>query len=298
MVKVRIPATSANIGSGFDSLGLAAGGMYNYVYLKESDNLTIKSLDNAPIPLDKNNLVYKTVLDLYNLCGKKLHGLEIQQISNIPFARGLGSSSACIIGGIVGANKLLNSPLNQDEIINMAAAIEGHPDNTTPALVGGLVTAVLSDKKVHYVKQDVGGELKLAAIIPDFELKTTVARQVLPQDISHMDARYNLGRAALMAVSLYSGKYENLKIAAEDKLHQPYRLSMIPNAQAVMNMCYNNGAYAVYISGAGPTIMAIYNDAVLDFPQKTIFNLKDMGLTGWRVEILDIDNKGAILMTD
>ncbi|MDL2232431.1 homoserine kinase [Ruminococcaceae bacterium OttesenSCG-928-L11] len=295
MVKVRIPATSANIGSGFDALGVAVA-LYNYVYMRESDRLAIRSHDGADIPLDKENLVWKTAKHLYDVCGKPLKGLELEQLSNIPFARGLGSSSACIIGGLLGANEMLGKPLTQDALIDMAAVLEGHPDNTTPALTGGLVTAVLDNGKVHYVKQEIHNDLRFAVIIPDFELKTSLARSVLPQEIPHTDARFNLARSALMAVSLYSGKYENLRIGADDRLHQPYRLELIPGGGQVMELCLKNGAYAAYVSGAGSSLMAIVDDAVLDFEQKTRDSLDDMGLQGWRLHILSIDNKGAILM--
>ena len=297
MVKVRIPATSANIGSGFDALGLAVG-MYNYIYMQEADGLSIISRDGADIPLDEDNLVYRTACHLYELCGRRLPGLSIEQISNIPSARGLGSSSACIIGGLVGANELMSRPLSRDEIIDIAATLEGHPDNSTPALLGGLITAVLDGDKVHYVKQEVQSDLKFAAIVPDFELKTSVAREALPEQVTHVDARYNLSRSALMAVSLYSGKYENLRVAADDRLHQPYRLSLIPHAMQVMDMCYESGAYASYISGAGSTLMSIFHDRVLDFEQKTRDALDAMGLTTWKLHILSIDNNGAIVMRD
>lgn len=297
MVKIRIPATSANIGSGFDALGVALN-LYNYVYMREADGLTIHSRDGKDIPLDEENLVYKTVKGLYDRCGHTLRGLEIEQLSNIPLARGLGSSSACIIGGLLGANEMMGKPLGQDEIIDLAAVMEGHPDNSTPALTGGLVTAVLDNGKVHYVKQAVWGELKFAAIIPDFELHTSEARGVLPETVPHTDARFNLGRAALMAVSLYSGKYENLRAAAADRLHQPYRIGLIPGGETVMDACYDNGAYAAYISGAGSAIMAIFNDRVLDFEQKTRDDLDRMGLHGWGLHILSIDNNGAMVMLD
>lgn len=297
MVKVRIPATSANIGPGFDSLGLAVG-LYNYVYMEYADGLTVLSKDGADIPLDEENLVYQAARDLHQLCGKPFPGLSIQQLSHIPQTRGLGSSSACIIGGMVGANRLMGSPLSQDEIIDIAAVMEGHPDNTTPALIGGLVTAVLEDNRVHYVKQEIGSELKFAAIVPDFELRTSVARACLPESIPHTDGRYNLSRAALMAVSLYSGKYENLRVAAGDRLHQPYRLGFIPGAEQVMELCYGAGAYAAYISGAGSSLMAIFNDHVLDFEEKVRDGLDGMGLTAWELHILSIDNTGVVVMLD
>lgn len=297
MIKVRIPATSANIGPGFDALGVALG-MYNYVYLDEADGLHILSRDGADIPLDESNLVYRAAASLYEHCGRRLRGLTIEQLSHIPQARGLGSSSACIVGGLLGANELMGCPLGQDEIIDLAATMEGHPDNSTPALTGGLVTAVLHHGKVHYVKQEVVSELKFAAILPDFEMHTAQARRVLPETVSHADARFNLGRAALMAVSLYSGKYENLRAAASDRLHQPHRLGLIPGGERVMEACYENGAYAAYLSGAGPAIMAIFHDRVLDFEQETRDELNRMGLHSWKVHILSIDNNGAMVMRD
>jgi homoserine kinase len=157
---------------------------------------------------------------------------------------------------------------------------------------------VLDGGKVHYVKQEIQSDLRFAVFIPDFELKTSIARAALPERIDHTDARYNLGRAALMAVSLYSGNYENLRTAAGDRLHQPYRLGMIPHAEEVMTLCENSGAYCACISGAGSSVMAIVNDGVLDFEQKARDGLRELGLTNWELRMLSIDNKGAILMIE
>ena len=129
---------------------------------------------------------------------------------------------ACIIAGLVGANKMLGDPLTKDDLVDLAAQIEGHPDNTAPALLGGIVTAVFDGRKVHWVKQEVFTKLKFVAIIPDFELKTEEARACLPKEVSHKDAVYNLSRAALFSASLLTGKFENLKTAVDDRLHQPY----------------------------------------------------------------------------
>ena len=156
-IKVRIPATSANLGPGFDSIGLAVN-RYNYVTIEEADGCQIISLDGAPVPTDETNLVYSTAKSLYELCGVPFKGLKIGQINNIPFARGLGSSSACIIGGLKGANRLLGNPLADDDLINLAADLEGHPDNSTPALTGGLVTAVLAGLVI------IGGIKRIASV--------------------------------------------------------------------------------------------------------------------------------------
>lgn len=295
MIKIQIPATSANLGAGFDALGLALS-YYNYAEMEESDTIDISSADGVEIPTDGKNLIYISAKDLYNVCGKKLSGLKIRQTNNIPMARGLGSSSACIIAGLVGANTMLGCPLTKDDLVDLAAQIEGHPDNTAPALLGGIVTAVFDGKKVHWVKQEVFTKLKFVAIIPDFELKTERARACLPKEVSHKDAVYNLSRAALFSASLLTGKFENLRTAVHDRLHQPYRLELIPNAREVFDIAYNHGAYGVYMSGAGPTIMAIVDEENTYFAGKTKFSLDNAGLTGWQVRELHIDNHGTQLI--
>lgn len=295
MIKLRIPATSANLGAGFDALGLAMT-YYNYVNIEESDTVDITSLDGLKIPTDKSNLIYESASHLYEICGKKMPGLKIEQTSNIPMARGLGSSSACIVAGLLGANTLLNNPLSADELVDLAAQIEGHPDNTAPALLGGIVTAVFDGRKVHWVKQEVTTKLKFVAIIPDFELKTEKARACLPKEISHKDAVYNLSRAALFSASLLTGKFENLRTACHDKLHQPYRMELIPNCRRVFDIAYNHGAYAVYISGAGPTVMAVVDEDNKFFAGKLKFSLGTEGLKGWDVKLFHIDNEGTKLI--
>lgn len=295
MIKIRIPATSANLGAGFDALGLALN-YYNYVNIEESDRIDIRSLDNIDIPTDESNLVYESAKKVFDICGKPLKGLKIQQENNIPMTRGLGSSSACIVAGLIGANTLLNNPLSPDELVDLAALIEGHPDNTAPALLGGIVTAVFDGQKVHWVKQEVFTTLKFVAIIPNFELKTEKARSCLPKEIPHKDAVFNLSRAALFSASLLTGKFENLKTAVDDKLHQPYRLPLIPNADMVFNLAYTLDAYAVYMSGAGPTIMAIVDHDNSYFAGKMRFALDSHGLSDWTVKELEIDNYGTVIL--
>ncbi len=294
-MKLRIPATSANLGAGFDALGLALT-WYNEVELELSDRISILSTDDIPIPLDERNLIYVSAKDLFEVCGKRLEGLSIVQTNAIPMTRGLGSSSACIVAGLMGANALLGNPLGDDDLVNLAAQIEGHPDNTAPALLGGIVTAVFDGRVVHWVKQEVHAGLKFVAMIPDFELSTERARQCLPREISHRDAVYNLSRAALFSASLLTGKFENLRTAVHDKLHQPYRMELIPNAREVFDIAYTHGAYASYISGAGPTIMAIVDEANTYFTGKMRFSLENAGLTQWSVHELAIDNMGCRIL--
>lgn len=292
MIKIRIPATSANLGAGFDALGLALT-FYNYVEMEESDRIEISSEDGTDIPADETNLIYVSARDLFEVCGKKLGGLRLKQKNAIPMARGLGSSSACIVAGLVGANRLLSDPLSADDIVDLAAQIEGHPDNTAPALLGGIVTAVFDGRKVHWVKQEVFTKLKFAAIIPDFELKTEKARACLPTEVSHKDAVYNLSRAALFSASLLTGKFGNLRTAVHDRLHQPYRMELIPHCREIFDIAYDHGAYGVYISGAGPTIMAIVDEENKYFCGKMQFSLENAGIDGWSVHQFGIDNEGT-----
>ncbi len=292
MINIRIPATSANLGAGFDALGLAMT-FYNYVQMEQSDRIEISSADGAEIPTDETNLIYVSAKDLFEVCGKKLEGLKLIQTNSIPMARGLGSSSACIVAGLVGANTLLGGPLTTDDLVDLAAQIEGHPDNTAPALLGGIVTAVFDGRKVHWVKQEVFTKLKFIALIPDFELKTEKARACLPNEVSHKDAVYNLSRAALFSASLLTGKFENLRTAVHDRLHQPYRMELIPHCREVFDIAYAHGAYGVYISGAGPTIMAIADERNEYFAGKVQFSLDNAGLSCWKAHEFRIDNEGT-----
>lgn len=292
MIKIQIPATSANLGAGFDALGLALN-YYNYVDMEEADGIFIESLDGTPVPTDASNLVYDSARVIYDICGKSFKGLTIRQVNNIPMARGLGSSSACIIAGLVGANQLIGEPMGLDDLVDLAAQIEGHPDNTAPALLGGIVTAVFDGKRVHWVKQEVFTTLKFVVAIPDFELKTDKARACLPKEISHRDAVYNLSRAALFSASLLTGKYENLRTAVNDKLHQPYRMELIDHGREVFETAYSLGAYAAYLSGAGPSVMSIVDADNEYFCGKLRFSLDRMGLDRWEVRELHIDNMGT-----
>lgn len=292
MLKIQIPATSANLGAGFDSLGLAVN-LYNYVSIEESDDILISSIDGSDVPTTKENLIYSSAEYLYNECGKTLKGLKVLQENNIPMTRGLGSSSACIIAGIYGANIMLGSPFNTDELVNIASKLEGHPDNTTPALLGGIVTAVCENGNVYWVKQEIYRNLNFYAVVPSFELSTTFARNALPETVSHMDARFNLSRAALFSSSLLQGKFENIRVAVNDKLHQPYRMKLIPNSQKVFDRAYEIGSYGTYISGAGPTIMSIVSADNKLFQDNMRNYLDEMGLNDWKIYKLSIDNNGV-----
>lgn len=298
MVQITVPASSANLGAGFDALGIALA-LYNRVWMEEADGTPdnplciIESKDSVPIPTDRSNMIYQTARLLYERCGHPFKGLYIIQENNIPMTKGLGSSSACLVAGLLGANTLLGSPMSLADLSDLAAGLEGHPDNTAPALFGGLVTSVMEGGRVHTVSVPVSDRIRFAVFIPDFELKTEVARALLPQKVTREDAVYNLSRAALMTASLFSGSLENLRVAVQDRLHQPYRFPLIPGAEKVFYIAYELGAYAVAISGAGPSILAIVDRDDSEFALKAQRELKQSGLDGWQVQLFCCDPKGA-----
>lgn len=298
MIRIQVPATSANLGSGFDSLGIALT-LYNQVWMEEDDGIFISSRDAMPVPTGADNLIYWAAEQLYNECGAKLPGLRIEQQSDIPMTRGLGSSSACIVAGLLGANRLLGNPFDQHELVNLANRLEGHPDNTTPALLGGLVASAVENRRVYSVSVPVAPKISFAVLIPPFELKTEIARGVLPEQVPRQNAVYNLSRSALMTASLFSGNFENLRVAVQDTLHQPYRAHFIPGMEQVFRLTYELGSYGTYISGAGPSIIAIIpDDEEDDFKTYAIPRLEEKGIRGWQLKVLKSDPHGAAVYLD
>ena len=298
MIRIEVPATSANLGSGFDCLGLALT-MYNQVWMEEADGVEIISRDGLSIPVDESNLIYWSAKKLYERCSRRLPGLHIEQQSDIPMARGLGSSSACIVAGILGANRFLGNPLSHTDLINLAAKIEGHPDNTSPALSGGLVASAMEGERVYSVSVPVSEKIRFAVMIPPFELKTEKARAALPKEYSREDAVYNLSRSGLMTASLFSGELQNLRVAVQDRIHQPYRSSLIDHYDDVFRMSYELGSLGTYVSGAGPTIIAmIDSENAGAFSKNCISHLEDKGIDGWRVELLSAAQSGAKIVIE
>jgi len=298
-VKVRVPASSANIGPGFDSMGIALG-LYNYVTAEETDEpgVSINILDDSRkfLPSDTSNLIYKSMKRTFDKVKYKPKGLKLTLENNIMVTRGLGSSSAGIVGGIVAANVLSGSKLSLNEQLRLAADIEGHPDNVTPALLGGFTVNVETKHTLRYVKTELSeDDLRFAALVPNFFLQTKKSRGVLPQSVSLNDAVYNTGHSALLTASLISGKYENIRTAVGDKLHQNYRKRLIPHMDKLFRLCYESGALGVYLSGAGPTIIAIIRASNKAFGCN-ISRVLTGKLKDWKLHILKPDNDGAVVL--
>lgn len=294
-VKILVPATSANVGAGFDALGLALS-LHNTVTMEEWDKLDILASDGSLVPTGTSNLIYRSAKAVYEQLGKPIKGMRIRQENPIPMARGLGSSSACIVAGILGANALLGSPLTQRQMLTLATSIEGHPDNVAPAMLGGFVSSVFDEGQVFTARKEINEELAFAAFIPNFKLLTEKARAALPKTVDRRDAVYNLSRAALATAAFCDGDYELLRVATKDALHQQYRLPLIPGGERVFEIASDLGAYAVYISGAGPTIMAVVHRDNCDFFEKAEEALLEQPETmAFSLRRMLADNTGAVV---
>lgn len=299
MITVKVPATSANIGAGFDSCGLALG-LHNTVAMAEAEDIYIRTSDGSRVPTGEHNLVYSTARQVYELCGRPFKGLELVQSNAIPMARGLGSSSACIAAGILGANALLGSPLSDTDVLTLATKIEGHPDNVAPALLGGFVVSAYDAGRVWSLKHDIADSVTFAAFVPNFKLLTKKARAALPRTVAHKDAVYNLSRAALLAVAFCEERYDFLPVATKDCLHQQYRMPLIPGGQEICSLARELGALAAFISGAGPTILAIVDSAgAAAFFERAAEALPQTEATrAYTLRRLEADNRGAFVETE
>ncbi len=259
MVILKVPATTANLGPGFDTLGMALGNMFNYVELEEIEQgLEIKIYGEGIdlLPTDKTNLAYRAAMKVFERADYRPSGLKIELQNNIPISRGLGSSASVIIGGMVAANYVSGNRLNNDQILYMASEMEGSPDNVAAALLGGIVVTARAEDEIIYKKITPPTGLTSVVAIPDFELSTKEARSVLPKKVAIKDAVFNISNTALLVYAMMENDMDLLKKVMDDKLHQPYRASLIPGMQEVMAAAKDNDALAVALSGAGPTIIA------------------------------------------
>ncbi len=288
MVKVTVPASTANIGPGFDTLGLALN-LYNEYTFEEIDKGLI--IEGCPDIFDnKNNLVYKSFMITAKKLGEKVKGLKISMNTQIPVSRGLGSSSACIVGGVYGANYLYNGGLSKDELFEIAVMIEGHPDNIAPCVYGGLTASIVEKNKPYTMHYNINDKLKFCALIPDFETSTKEARKLLPATINFCDAVFNISRVSFLLKALEIGDINMIGISLKDKLHQMYRATLIHECDDVSEICIVNGSSAIFISGSGPTLMNITdNDKLPELIKDSISKLK----YEWEVKLLKIDRNGA-----
>lgn len=302
-VTVTVPATTANLGPGFDCLGaaLTLSNQFRFSLLPpdaESVNITAIGAEAAHVTTDADNLVYQAFVKVYQQLKQVPPPVKIEIQLGVPLARGLGSSATAIVGGLVGANVLAGSPLTVDEVMQLAIAIEGHPDNVVPALVGGCRLAATSiDTGWEICEIPWHRSIVPIVAIPSFELSTKLARQVLPTTYSRADAIFNVAHLGLLLRGLATGNGKWLQAAMQDRIHQPYRQALIPGYETVQTAALKAGAYGVVISGAGPTLLALTEP-------RTATAVSEVIAAAWaeqdfavKVHVLQLDQRGAIVQT-
>lgn len=256
-VTVTVPATSANLGPGFDVLGLALP-LYNRLTLEAADAPRILNVgpEAAGLPTDARHLAYRAAVALCTELGEPVPAWRLTSEVHIPQSRGLGSSSAAIVGGLVAANAWFGSPLDRRGLLRLATAIEGHPDNVAPALFGGVTAAFVQDGEAHCLSLNAQAPASLVVAVPAFKLSTHEARSALPETYSRADVVANLAAVTVLTTVMLTGRLEWMPYGLKDRIHQPYRLGLIPGADAVEASALTAGALGVVISGAGPTLLA------------------------------------------
>lgn len=296
MIKVRVPATSANLGPGFDSLGIALNIYNEYEFeLKESKGLFFEGFEEEF--QNEDNIIFMAIKKVFDKYDFKFNGIRIKIIKqDIPISRGLGSSSSCIVAGLIGAFALMNMEINRDEILSLAVDIEGHPDNVCPAIFGGLVSTIMVDnKKPLYNCVEVKDGIKFIALIPRFKLSTEKARAILPKEVLFGDCIYNVGRAAILISCFSNGNYALLKEATKDRIHERFRSKLIDNFDKVYNKSLELGALSCFLSGAGPTLMAIVDNKDISFVGNFTNFMKEQNIN-WDIKELKIDKHGAKIL--
>ncbi|MHA6533560.1 homoserine kinase [Paenibacillus sp. BAC0078] len=256
--RVKVPASTANLGPGFDTLGMALS-LYAWIEMEEAAEpvFHLYGDEMAGVPRDKSNLLYRVAQMVFAEAGVTIPELSITMYSEIPLTRGLGSSASAIVGGMAAANAMIGSPLDNAKLFDMATALEKHPDNVGASLFGGMITAVWDGKHADYIRIEPPQELEVLVVIPEFELSTTKARGVLPDKITVSDAVHNISRTSLLTAALAAGRLDLIGRAMQDRLHQPYRAPLVPGMEKLLAEAPKHGALGIALSGAGPTLLCM-----------------------------------------
>ncbi len=311
-VSVKVPATSANIGPGFDCLGMALP-IYNTVTIDEtvlpgtgveinilSEEENVDNLIIDHIPKDENSVVYKAVELLYNSIGQTPSELKINIQTSIPVTRGLGSSAAVIVGALIAANKLLGNPADESALLSIATEIEGHPDNVTPAIVGGLVISSLeNDGSIAYRKLNWPDEWAITVCIPDVELATEISRSVIPSEVPLQDAIFNVKRMAMFVEAVNTTDAELMKLALMDKLHQPYREKLVPGLKELTEAFkHEEDVLGCVLSGAGSSMLVISKNNAIEKVSSTISEVMNNLNVKADIKTVKIEQNGAMIINE
>lgn len=256
-VRVRVPATSANLGPGFDVLGLALS-LHNEVHAEEADGVSvaIEGEGAGRLETGERNVVARAVRMAFEAADRPFRGVALRCVNRIPPSRGLGSSAAAWMGGLVAGNALAGGGLSRDTLLELATRAEGHPDNVAAALLGGLTVSCGSGERVVALSLPVPPAIQWVVLIPEIEGSTQEARAVLPASLSRADAVFNLQRVSLLLAALSAGRLDLLPVALDDRLHQPQRWRLFPGLPAAVAAARGAGALGCVLSGAGPSLLA------------------------------------------
>ena len=300
MIKIRVPATTANLGPGFDCLGLALKLYLNLEIEEIEEGLVIQyqgeGAEKFSAKKKEETLIWKSI----NLVLKKTHkdiskkGLKIKVLNKIPFARGLGSSASAIIGGIVGAVRLYNIDLTNQEILKLALSLEGHMDNIVPALIGGLTIAYKTgQEEIKWSRIKTPLDLRIVLAVPEFTLNTKEMRKILPQKVALPYAVFNLSRSALLVNALQNSNWEVLAEAMEDKLHQPFRAPFIPGIEEMFSQIKRTGLAGSALSGSGPSVVSLTKKGQEEVIGKIMENAFLKAGLNCRILVLEADLEGT-----
>ena len=297
LFKLRVPASSANLGSGFDSIG-ACLDIWNEIKFCEGDfSISNKGYGAKSFSTDKKNLIYKSYLQANQILGKSEKEISINCINNIPISGGLGSSSAAIISGIIIAYAIHNIDINKDDIFQISASMEGHPDNVGPAIFGGITIGYNDDNDWYLSPVKYSKNLKIISFVSDQKILTKESRKGLPDGISREDSVYNISRSALLINSLSNNNFDDFKYAFQDKVHEQYRTPQIKGFSTISNAAISAGALATYLSGSGPTISAIAESKELTINYEMLDAANKLGINGEGI-ICKISESGVQLIDE
>ena len=291
-VQARIPATSANLGPGFDTFGLALSfyDEYEAEVISSGLEIVIHGEGESVAPTDESNLIYRAMKLVFDANGKAVPPIRLTCHNNIPHGRGMGSSGAAVAGGVMLAAGLLapEIELSEQQLLEYATELEGHPDNVAPALFGGLTIAWVDETGPHHKKLAVHRGLSPLVLVPPHQMSTKLARSLQPESVPHTDAVFNVSRSALLVAALTQSP-ELLLAATEDRLHQNYRASAMPETSELISLMRAEGHPAV-VSGAGPSVLVLEDDPV---KRLKAVSLAEQKFPQWRALTLAVDVKGA-----
>ena len=292
MIKIKVPCSSANFGPGFDSIGVALN-LYNTFSICEIESGLI--IDGCPLEFQTaDNIVYKAMEIVFKKVNYIPSGIKILIESDIPISKGLGSSSSCIIGGMVAANYLSGNKLSKEDLINLATKMEGHPDNVIPCFLGGFIVSFFDGEKTYYEKIPFESKIKFFAMYPNFNLSTKKSRNVLPKQLDFKFAMSNIAASSFLVASIANNNLNNIKHSMKNVIHENFRENLIPNFLEIKNKALELNALGVYLSGAGPTIMAITSQDNLDF-KNSMDSFFESLENDWTIKELSICTNGTTI---